>query len=232
MTVGLIDGLSDTKNKSCYGKKTISRSHHLFTYALVVFAAFSSSCKKEKTDAEVEDWNPQAKSYLADMAAKEESNIEKVWAHVEADGYHYDKPEGWAESKDMEKGIYFHLTSPNGDLQIRLTSRYIESIPEGVHDLHDWARLQYSSMGMPEALEETRKIEVTDGDALEAMVMIRNSHLRIRYFLDMFKHPENQRMWLLIVASPEKARLDVPEVQKFLDTFHVENFQWLNLDDK
>lgn len=210
----------------------MNRSHLHFAFVMAVLAALISSCKQEKAEAKQEGWNPQAKSYLDDMAAKEESNIEKGWAHVEGDGYHYDTPEGWAKSKDMEKGIYFLLTSPDGDLQIRLTSRYIESIPEGVHDLRDWARLQYSSMGMPEALEETRDIEVTDGDALEALVTIRGSHLRIRYFLDMFEHPENQRMWLLIVASLEKSRLDSPEVQKFLDTFLVENFRWLNSDDQ
>ena len=210
----------------------MSRSHYLFTCVLVVLTVLSSSCKQEKSEAKDEGWNPQAKSYLDGMAAKEASNIEKGWAHVEGDGYHYDKPEGWTESKDMEKGVYFLLTSPDGDLKIRLTSRYIESIPEGVHDLRDWARLQYSSMGMPEALEETREIQVADGDALEALVTIRDSHLRVRYFLDMFQHPENQRMWLLLVESQEKSRLDSPDVQRFLDAFRIENFRWQHLDEQ
>ena len=205
----------------------MSRSHYLFTYVLAVLMVFSSSCKRDKVEAKEEGWNPQAKSYLDDVAGKEKSNIEKGWVHVEGDGYHYSKPEGWAESKDIGKGVYFLLSSPDGYLQIQLTSRYTESIPQGVHNLRDWTRLQYSSMGMPEALEETREIEVAAGVALEARVTIRDSHLRIRYFSDIFKHPENQRMWLLVVASPEKSRLDSSEVQEFLDTFRVENFKWL-----
>jgi hypothetical protein len=209
----------------------MSRSRYLFTYVLVVIAVLSS-CKQEKSEAKDEGWNPQAKSYLDDMGAKEASNIEKGWAHVEGDGYHYDKPEGWTEAKDMEKGVYFLLTSSDGGLKIRLTSRYVESIPEGVEDLRDLAQLQYSSMGMPEALEETREIEVADGDALEALISIRDSHLRVRYFSDMFQHPENQRMWLLLVESQEKSRLDSHEVQKFLETFRVEKFQWVNRDDQ
>jgi len=205
----------------------MSRSHYLFTNVLAVFAVLSSSCKQENAEAKGESRNPQAKSYLDDMAAKEASNIEKGWVHVEGDGYHYDKPEGWPESKDIEKGIYFLFTSPDGDLKIWLTSRYVESIPDGVHDLGDWARFQYSSMGLPEALKETRTIEVADGDALEAMVAIRDSYLRVRYFSDIFQHPKNQRMWLLLVESRAKSRLDSPEVQRFLDSLRVENFRWL-----
>lgn len=199
---------------------------------MAVLAVLLSSCKQEKAEAKEEGWNPQAKSYLDDMAAKEESNIEKGWAHVEGDGYHYDKPEGWAESKDMEQGVYFLLTSPDGDLRIRLTSRYTESIPKGVQELSDLVRLQYSLMGMPEALEEIREIDAPIGDALEAFITIHDTHLRVRYFSNAFHQLENQRMWLLLVESSERPRLDSPEVRKFLDTFRVEDFRWLNLDDQ
>ena len=199
---------------------------------MAVLAVLLSSCKQEKAEAKEEGWNPQAKSYLDDMAAKEESNIEKGWAHVEGDGYHYDKPEGWAESKDMEQGVYFLLTSPDGDLRIRLTSRYTESIPKGAQELSDLVRLQYSLMGMPEALEEIREIDAPIGDALEAFITIHDTHLRVRYFSNAFHQLENQRMWLLLVESSERPRLDSPEVRKFLDTFRVEDFRWLNLDDQ
>ena len=210
----------------------MSRSHFLFAHAMAVLAVLLSSCKQEKAEAKEEGWNPQAKSYLDDMAAKEESNIEKGWAHVEGDGYHYDKPEGWAESKDMEQGVYFLLTSPDGDLRIRLTSRYTESIPKGAQELSDLVRLQYSLMGMPEALEEIREIDAPIGDALEAFITIHDTHLRVRYFSNAFHQLENQRMWLLLVESSERPRLDSPEVRKFLDTFRVEDFRWLNFDDQ
>jgi hypothetical protein len=195
---------------------------------LVALAGLSSSCEREEAESRNEGLNPQAKAYLDKMAAKEKSNLEKGWEHVEGDGYYYDKPKGWTESKDMQMGGYFMLTSPGGDLTIRLASRYIESIPEGVHDLSDWAGLQYSSMGMPEALEETREVEVADGDALEAWVKFRDSRLRVRYFLDMFQNPKNQRMWLLLVQAEDKSRLESPQVQHFLDTFRVENFRWFD----
>ena len=70
----------------------MSRSRFFFAYTMTLFAALLSSCKQEKTEAKEEGWNPQAKSYLDEMAAKENANIKKGWAHVEGDGYHYDTP--------------------------------------------------------------------------------------------------------------------------------------------
>jgi hypothetical protein len=194
--------------------------------ALIILAALSSSCERQNTAKQKKVPNPQAKAYLDDIAAKEASNIRKGWVHIEGAGYHYDVPAGWTESKDMEKGVYFRLTPPEKNLTIRLTSRYIESIPEGVRDLNDWVELQYSSMGMPEAVEETRKIEVADGDALEAWIKIGDNRLRVRYFLDIFQNPGNQRLWLLLVEAKSKSRLESPEVQKVLDTFRVQDFRW------
>jgi hypothetical protein len=210
----------------------MSRCHFLSPHAIAVLVIFLSSCKQEKAEAKKEGLNPQLKSYLDDLAAKEKSNIEKGWAHVEGEGYHYDRPEGWTESKDIKKGVYFLLTSPDGDLKIRLTSRYTESIPEGVRDLNDLVRLQYSLMGISEALEETREIDVPVGDALEAFITIHDTHVRVRYFSNAFNQPENHRMWLLYVMSNERSRLDSPEVRSFLDTFRVDNFRWLNLGDQ
>lgn len=215
-----------------YGEKTMSRMHYLFISFMVPFAILLSSCKQEKNQANEEGADAQLKSYLAEMAAKESANLKKGWAHVEGDGYHYDTPEGWAESKDIEKGVYFLLTSPDRDLKIKLTSRYTESIPEGVQDLSDLVRLQYSLMGMPEALKETREIDAPVGDALEAFITIQDTHVRVRYFSNAFHQPENHRMWLLYVMSKDRSRLDSPEVRRFLDTFRVDNFRWLNLGDQ
>lgn len=201
-----------------------------FATTLAALAILSSSCKQESTETREERLNPRAKAYLDNMAAKEESNIEKGWDHVEGSGYYYEKPEGWTESKDIKKGVYSLLTSPKNDLKIHLISRYIESIPEGVHDLTDWAELQYSSMGMPEALEEMCEIEVANGEALQARVTIRDTHLLVRYFVDMFQNPKNQRMWLLLVEAKDESRIESPEIQHFLDTFRVENFRWIDRD--
>ena len=174
----------------------------------------------------MEKWNPQVKSFLEEMIKKENSCKKKGWKIIEGYGYHYDKPKGWTESKDMKKATYFLLTSPNGKIKIRLTSRYIESIPDGVHNLHGWIKLQYALLGIPEALEETHKIKVTTGDALEAIATIYNIYTRSLYFVDIFQHPDNRRMWLLIIETQNKSQLYSADVQNFLNTFLVENFQW------
>lgn len=207
----------------------MSCSYFLWSILGVLTIIFSS-CNRKKHEENYIDWNPQAKSYLSEAAKKEASNIEKGWVHVEGIGYHYVKPEGWTEFKNIKKGVYFSLTSPDGQLNIELTSRYIESIPEGVQNLTDWVRLQYSLMGMKEALERTSLIEVKAGDALEAMILMHGTYLRMRYFVNIFQEPKNQRSWLLIVSSKDKSRLDSLEVNRFLDTFRVDNFNWLNLD--
>src|SRR5436190_3767934 len=128
---------------------------------LLVLAALSASCKREEAGNSVQEINPQAKAYLQKVAQKEEANLKKGWVHVKGDGYSYEKPDGWTESSDLQKGVYFTLDSPQQGLTIKLVSRYIESIPEGVHDLRDWAQLQYASLGMPEALKETREVKVS-----------------------------------------------------------------------
>lgn len=53
----------------------MSRSHYLFTSVLVALTLLSSSCKQENAEPKDEGLNPQAKSYLDGMAAKEVSNI-------------------------------------------------------------------------------------------------------------------------------------------------------------
>jgi len=194
---------------------------------MVVLAVLFVSCKRQDANVRNVELNPQARAYLDSLAAKEKANIEKGWVHIEGTGYHYEKPQAWTESRDMDKGIYFLLTSPGGDVTIQLISRYIQEIPEGVRNLTDLVQLQYSLMGMPEALGAIRNIEVAGGEALEAWIRIGDRHLRARYFMNVFQNPEDQRLWLLLVESGEKSRLDAPDVQKFLDTFRVGSFRWL-----
>ncbi|HEX2749299.1 MAG TPA: hypothetical protein VHM91_14925 [Verrucomicrobiales bacterium] len=197
------------------------------TIGLLMLAALSASCKREESGKSGGEINPQAKAYLEKMARKEEASVRKGWVHVEGKGFHYKKPEGWAESSDLKKGVYFLLTAPQGYLTIRLTSRYIESIPEGVRNLRDWAKFQYVSAGMPEAITESHEVKVTNGDALEARVTINEFHLRSRYFMDIFRNPEKRRSWLLVVQTNDQSRLESSEVEDFLKDFQVQDFHWL-----
>ncbi len=197
-----------------------------YTIALVCSMSLLSCEKSERKDS-AEHLNPQARAYLDRMDKKEAANREKGWKHVEGSGYHYKRPTGWVESKDIDKGDYFIITSPENDTLIKLTSRYIESIPENVSNLTDWAKFQYSEMGMPEALLATTVLDVTHGEALEARVNIGHQYMRARYFTDIFTNPQSQRFWILMVIADRQAETETPEVQAFLDTFRIENFNWI-----
>ena len=195
---------------------------------LLYLAILSPSCESEHSGSRDEAPRSKKEEYLETMAAKEVAAIERGWVHVKGSGYFYEKPENWIETQNLEEGEYVVLTSPKNDIKIRLISRYIESIPEGVDNLDDWARLQYSSMGMPEAVKQTREVEVEVGEAVDAWISLEGLQLRVRYLADIFKDSEKQRLWLLYVMTQDESLLNSTETQRLLDSFRIEDFRWLN----
>lgn len=184
------------------------------------------SCKRQSSKQELESDKSKAEIYLENMEAKEAANIRKGWRHVEGEGYTYSKPDGWTEHRDIEKGVYFELQSPDREVSITLVSRYIESIPNGVENLEDWARLQYKMLGMPEAIQFTKKVDVNEGRALDARILIQNEHLMVRYYMNIFDEPTHQRSWLLMAVAKNEDQLKSQEVKRFFDSIKIDNYKW------
>ena len=197
-----------------------------FLYILFVLTAILTfaSCK-DRTSNHRSDSN-KLDVYLEKFDTQEKINEEKGWKHIKSDNFEYELPGGWTENTELEEGSYFNLLSSDTKTSILLSSRYIDSILDGVDDMDSWIRLQYKEIGIHGALQKVVPIELTDGKAAEAWVKMNGVFLRSRSYSQIFSDESKRRLWVLIVISESRDQLFSPTVETFISNFKVKSFTW------